>query len=130
VWVARDNAIRVKDRRGDGHSGIDLRGFVPANLVTHVSAGDPETHARLLQWTSYFASQGSDSFTAQRRAVAMIYRETVAQAQLLAYADDFWLLAMMFAAVPLILPFMRRVRLEPKSAAAEKAKEAAAEVSA
>jgi DHA2 family multidrug resistance protein len=86
-----------------------------ATLVSHVSAGDPETHARLAQWASHFVSQGSDPFTAQGRAVAMLYRETVTQAQLLAYADDFWLLAVMFAAVPLVLPFMRRVRLEPIS---------------
>ena len=39
----------------------------------------------------------------------------MAQAQLLAYADNFWLLALMFAAVPLFLPFMRRIRLEPPS---------------
>ena len=58
---------------------------------------------------------GSDTFTAERQAVAMLYRETVAQAQLLAYADNFWLLAMMFAVVPLFLPFMRRIRLEPPS---------------
>jgi hypothetical protein len=49
----------------------------------------------------------------------MIYRETVTQAQLLAYTDDFWLLAVMFAAVPLILPLMRRIRLEPTSTAAK-----------
>jgi DHA2 family multidrug resistance protein len=101
-----------------------------ATLVGHVSAGDPETHARLTTWASYFASQGSDAFTAERRAVAMLYRETVAQAQLLAYADDFWLLALMFAAVPLFLPLMRRIRLEPTSPAAATAKEAATEVSA
>jgi len=33
------------------------------------------------------------------------------QAHLLAYTDDFWMLALLFAAVPLLLPFMRRVRL-------------------
>ena len=43
--------------------------------------------------------------------MAMLYRETVAQAQLLAYADDFWLLAVMFAIVPFFLPLMRRIRL-------------------
>jgi hypothetical protein len=43
----------------------------------------------------------------------MLYRETVNQAQLLAYADDFWLLAVMFAVVPIFLPLMRRIRLEP-----------------
>jgi hypothetical protein len=41
----------------------------------------------------------------------MLYRETVEQAQLLAYADDFWLLAVMFAVMPLLLPLMRRIRL-------------------
>jgi MFS transporter, DHA2 family, multidrug resistance protein len=89
--------------------------FHQATLVGHVTAWDPETHARLKQWASHFVSGGSDAFTAERQAMAMLYRETVAQAQLLAYADNFWLLAMMFAAVPLFLPFMRRIRLEPPS---------------
>jgi hypothetical protein len=47
--------------------------------------------------------------------MAMVYRETVEQAQLLAYTDDFWMLAVMFAAVPIVLPFMRRIRLDPQS---------------
>jgi hypothetical protein len=50
--------------------------------------------------------------------MAMLYRETVAQAQLLAYADDFWLLAVMFAVVPLVLPLMRRIRLDKPPAGA------------
>jgi DHA2 family multidrug resistance protein len=87
--------------------------FHQATLVSHVTVWDHETRARLLHWASLFSSQGSDSFTAERRAVAMLYRETIAQAQLLAYVDDFWLLALLFAAVPLFLPLMRRVRAEP-----------------
>ena len=87
--------------------------FHQATLVSHITPWDPETHARLSQWTTHFSTLGSDAFTAERQAVAMLYRETVAQAQLLAYADDFWLLAMMFAVVPLFLPLMRRIRLEP-----------------
>ena len=54
---------------------------------------DPETQDRLARWTSHFMAQGADAFTAERRAVAMLYREMVSQAQVLAYADDFWLLA-------------------------------------
>jgi DHA2 family multidrug resistance protein len=84
-----------------------------ATLVGHISVWDPQTQDRLTRWASHFAGLGSDAFTAQRQAVAMVYRETVAQAQLLAYADDFWLLAVMFAIVPLFLPLMRRIRLEP-----------------
>ena len=86
-----------------------------ATLVSHISAWDPETRARLAQWASYFATQNTDVFTAERRAMAMLYRETVVQAQLLAYADDFWLLAVLFAAILLLLPFMRRIRLPEKS---------------
>jgi len=84
-----------------------------ATLVGHLTPWDPETRAQLVKWAAHFAAQGNDAFTAQQRAVVMLYRDTVAQAQLLAYADDFWLLAMMFAAVPLFLPLMRRIRLQP-----------------
>src|SRR5262245_59452036 len=87
-----------------------------ATLVSHVNVWDPETRARMSSWAHHFTSHGTDAFTAERRALAMLYRETVTQAQLLAYTDDFWLLALLFAAVPLLLPFMRRVRLAPPPA--------------
>ena len=85
--------------------------FHQSTLVSHVTVWAPETRARLSTWAGYFATQGTDTFTAERRAVAMLYRETVTQAQLLAYTDTFWVLAVMFAAAPLLLPFMRRIRL-------------------
>jgi MFS transporter, DHA2 family, multidrug resistance protein len=95
-----------------------------STLVGHINVWDPETRARLLSWTSHFAVRGADSFTAERRAVAMIYRETVAQAQLLAYADDFWVLAVLFAVIPLFLPLMRRIRVDPVPAAGAPPREA------
>ena len=84
-----------------------------SNLVSHVTIWDPATQDRLAQWTSHFMGQGADSFTAQRRALAMLYHDVVGQAQVLAYADDFWLLAILFSIVPLFLPLMRRVHAEP-----------------
>src|SRR5262249_43320752 len=84
---------------------------------SHITVWDFETRLRLAQWARHFWTLGSDAFTAERRAVAMLYRETIEQAQLLAYVDDFWMLAVMFAAVPLLLPLMRRVRLEKRSSA-------------
>ena len=93
--------------------------FHQANLVTHVNVWSPETAARLKQWTAHFLSQGSDSFTAQRQALAMLYRDTVGQAQVLAYVDDFWLLAILFSIIPFFLPLMRRVRIEPVAPRAE-----------
>ena len=101
-----------------------------STLVSHITPWDPETQERLTRWTSHFTTLGSDTFTAERQAVAMLYRETVAQAQLLAYADDFWLLAVMFAVVPLFLPLMRRIRLEPPKPPAERAVAAAVDESA
>jgi MFS transporter, DHA2 family, multidrug resistance protein len=92
--------------------------FHQATLVSHVTRWDPETQERLTRWADHFTTLGSDTFTAERQAVAMLYRETVTQAQLLAYADDFWLLAVMFTVMPLFLPLMRRIRLEPRKTAA------------
>ena len=61
----------------------------------------------------------ADTFTAGRRATAMLYQDTVAQAQVLAYADEFWLLSTFFFAIVLVLPFMRRIRTEPGPSSAE-----------
>jgi len=51
-----------------------------------------------------------------------MYRETVAQAQVLAYVDEFRLLSMIFFAMLALIPFMRRVRVErpPKEAPGER----------
>lgn len=84
-----------------------------SGLVSHVSVWDPETAARLKAWAGHFVAQGADSFTAERRALAMLYQDTVGQAQVLAYADDFWLLAILFSLIPLLAPLMRRVHAEP-----------------
>jgi DHA2 family multidrug resistance protein len=102
--------------------------FHQSTLVSHITIWDLETRARLLRWTRHFASQGSDAFTAERQALAMLYRETVNQAQLLAYADDFWLLAAIFALMPLLLPFMRRIRLDKPAPGAPPSEHAAATI--
>ena len=88
-------------------------------LVSHVNVWDPDTARRLKEWTEHFTSQGADAFTAHRRAVAMIYRTTTEQAQLMAYVDDFWLIAVVFLAVLPLLPLMRRVRTEQNERARE-----------
>jgi DHA2 family multidrug resistance protein len=90
-----------------------------ATLVTHVNVWDPDTARRLKEWTEHFAGQGADAFTASRRAMAMLYRTTTEQAQLLAYVDDFWLIALVFLAVLPLLPLMRRVRTEQNERARE-----------
>ena len=65
---------------------------------------------RLRIWADHFVNHGADTFTANRQAMAMLYRETVTQAHILSYADDFWLLLAVYSSVLLLIPFMRRVR--------------------
>jgi DHA2 family multidrug resistance protein len=91
-------------------------------LVSHVNVWDPETTLRLQQWTDHFTARGADAATAGRQAVAMLYRETHVQAQVLAFMDDFRILAMMYAGLALLVILMHRARPAPsdrKEAAAE-----------
>src|SRR5262245_10209823 len=67
-----------------------------STLVSHVNPFDAETAARLSAWASHFGGLGADTYTAQRRAMATVYYELNRQAQVLAFADDFWLLFVLF----------------------------------
>jgi DHA2 family multidrug resistance protein len=89
-------------------------------LVSHVDVWDPDTAARLKQWTDHFMSQGADSYTAGRRALAMLYRSTVEQAQIMAYADDFWLISVLFLVILPLIPLMSRVSTEQNERARER----------
>jgi DHA2 family multidrug resistance protein len=124
--IARDKLVNATSaynvlRNLGGSVGIALATTIlaqrsqyhQATLVSHVNVWDPATQARLQKWTDHFIAQGSDSFTAQRRGLAMLYHDTVGQAQVLAYVDDFWLLAVLFSIIPFFLPLMRRVRVDP-----------------
>ena len=84
-----------------------------ATLVGHLNAWNPAMAERLQDWTDHFVSHGADTFTAGRRAMAMLYRETVScRPRCSSYADDFWLLLVVLLAVLVLVPFMRRVRAD------------------
>ena len=87
-----------------------------STLISHVNPFDPETVARLSAWAAHFERQGADTFTAQRRAMAAVYHEVTRQAQVLAFADDFWVLFVLFCGTILLLPLLERVRTGPPSA--------------
>jgi DHA2 family multidrug resistance protein len=98
-------------------------------LVGNVTVWDPETSERLRLWTHHFSTHGADAATAGRQAMAMLYRETQAQAQVLAFMDDFRLLALMYGGLVLLIFFMHRLRTERvdrSEAAADRAVAAAA----
>jgi DHA2 family multidrug resistance protein len=90
-----------------------------STLVSHIDVLDPETARRLKELTDYFTAQGADAFTASRRALAVLYRTTTEQAQIMAYTDDYWLIAIVFLAILPLLPFMKRVRAEQNERARE-----------
>jgi DHA2 family multidrug resistance protein len=86
--------------------------FHQSTLGTHLTAWSGDTAARMRQWAEHFLSLGADSFTAQRRAVAMLYRDMQEQAQVLAYSDVYVLLVGLFTGLLLVIPWMRRVRAD------------------
>ena len=88
-------------------------------LIAHVDIWSADTAGRLKQWTEHFQSQGADSFTAGRQALATLYRSTIEQAQVLGYADDFWLISVVFLVILPLIPLMRRVRAEQNERARE-----------
>jgi len=81
-----------------------------AVLTGHVNVWNPVMATKLQKLTDYFAAQGADTYTAGRQALGALYRETMVQAQILSYADAFWLLILANAAVVVLIPLMRRVR--------------------
>ena len=84
-----------------------------STLIAHINPFDPETTARLSAWAAHWGAQGADTFTAERRAMASIYHEVTSQAQVLAFADDFWLLFILFVATLGLLPLLERVHTAP-----------------
>ena len=88
-------------RRSQEHQAI---------LTGNVHVWNPVVTAKLQKLTDYFMAQGADAYTAGQRALVTIYRETLVQAQILSYADAFWLLTVANAAVVVLIPVMRRVR--------------------
>jgi len=89
-------------------------------LVSHLNIWDADTSLKLRQWTDHFVSQGTDSFTANRRALVMLYRGALEQAQIMAYADDFWLISVLFVMIVPLVPLMHRVRTEQNERARER----------
>ena len=89
-----------------------------STIGSHVTAWSADTALRLKQWTAHFQASGSDAFSAERRALAMLYRDALGQAQVLAYADIYILLVFLFTGLLLLIPLMRRVRADQTEPAA------------
>ena len=88
------------------HYTAQLRGM----LGEHVSATDPNTLARIDLLARGMIARGADAWTAQQRALAILDRQVLAQASVLAYSRIYILSAgLMLALIPL-LALVRRTR--------------------
>lgn len=75
-------------------------------LTSHVSAGDPETSARLLAITRGLISRGVNAITAKTEALAIIDRQITLQANMLAFSRIYWLSGLvLIVALPLLFLF-------------------------
>src|SRR5919202_1824868 len=78
-----------------------------ATLVEHVSAYDPGTVARLEMLTRGMMARGADFVTAQRRALALLDRQVMGQASVIAYGKIYVLAAVI---ILLLIPLLLLVR--------------------
>ena len=83
------------DRRTQFHQNM---------LSSHLSEGNPSLQALLQGLSQKFQSAGLDPASAMQRAHAMVQATVIKQATMLAYIDNFWLLAVaMLCLIPLVL---------------------------
>jgi DHA2 family multidrug resistance protein len=76
-------------------------------LAEHVAIGDPITTERVNALTRAFVARGADAWTAHQRALAMIDREIIGQANVLAYSRIYVLSALL---ILLLIPLLALVR--------------------
>jgi len=78
-----------------------------ANLVAHVTASDPSTMSRLQMLAHGLMARGADAWSAQRQALAIVDRQLMGQASVIAYSRVYVLSALI---ILLLIPLLLLVR--------------------
>jgi len=78
-----------------------------ANLVAHVRASDPATVSRLQMLTHGLMARGTDFWSAQRQALAVVDQQLMGQASVIAYSRVYVLSALI---ILLLIPLLLLVR--------------------
>ena len=81
-----------------------------AVLTEHVSAGDPAVVARIEGMARGFMSRGADAVTAHQRALAILDRQILGQASILAYSRIYVLAALLILCLIPLLLLVRQTR--------------------
>ena len=75
-----------------------------SNLVTHLSAGDPDVTRRVAMLSQAFIARGSDAATAAAQAYRVMERQVLAQASVIAFSKIYLISAvLMVLGLPLLL---------------------------
>jgi DHA2 family multidrug resistance protein len=77
--------------------------FHQANLNNNIHAGNPKLQAMLAEATRLLIAKGSNAYQASHQAYALVVNMLDQQATMLAYIDNFWLLAV---TVLVMIPFV------------------------
>ncbi|OKS86718.1 DHA2 family efflux MFS transporter permease subunit [Mucilaginibacter polytrichastri] len=81
------------------------------DLITHITADNPEVTSRLAGYMQYFQSKGSGVFDSRTKAFKLIDSIVVKQSTLLSFDDSFFLLGLIFAiALPLLLLVLKQAK--------------------
>ncbi|GAB3906370.1 DHA2 family efflux MFS transporter permease subunit [Mucilaginibacter boryungensis] len=81
------------------------------DLITNITATNPQTLSRLQGYTGYFQTKGAGLIEAKQKAMALIDMSVVKQSALLSYLDAFLLIGLLFAfTLPLLLFVIRRTK--------------------
>ena len=81
-----------------------------AVLTEHVSSGDPAVLARVEGMARAFMARGADAITAHQRALAILDRQILGQASILAYSRIYVLAAFLILALIPLLVLVRQTR--------------------
>jgi DHA2 family multidrug resistance protein len=87
-----------------------------ATLTEHVTSLDAGSLGRLRMLTSGFVARGADPWTARERAYAIVDREVLGQASVIAYGHVYVVAALLILA---LIPLLILVRTTKGSAGAE-----------
>ena len=78
---------------------------IRATIGDHIAAGDPSAMARVDILTRGMMARGADAWTAHQRALAIMDRQLVGQASIMAYSKIYVLSAVLILClIPLLLP--------------------------
>jgi len=96
--------------------------FHQARLVEHIRAGDLQGRATIAGIQAWIHGHGFDSVTAQRKALAAMYRMVQAHASMLSFVEAFWVMAIIFLCM---MPFLLLLRYRKHTVSAPGADESA-----